>query len=252
MRVAISQPTYLPWIGYLDLIDQVDLFVVLDNVQFAKRSWQQRNRIKTRRGLQWLTVPVVCSGRFDQSIEDVQICEPNFSTEHIRAIEHAYHRSQFFAQYFPELAQRIERNRAGLLVDLNLDLIQWAMGVLGVTSPLVRASSLSVTGKRTELLASICEAVGATHYISPRGSADYLIPEQDLIRSRGIEISFQTYEHPEYFQLSPPFVPFASIIDLIFNEGETARFIMRSGRGDPISIEEFAQSLGPAKTNCVA
>jgi len=108
LKIAINQPTYLPWMGYFDLIDQVDLFVILDNVQFVKQSWQQRNRIKTANGLQWLTVPVIFRGRLGQLIKDVEIRDRQFARDHIRAIELAHSRSTFFAQYFPSLRERLE------------------------------------------------------------------------------------------------------------------------------------------------
>src|SRR5580704_12957199 len=108
VKVAISQPTYLPWLGYFDLIDQVDVFVLLDNVQFEKQSWQQRNRIKTPTGLQWLTVPVIFRGRFGQLIKDVEIREAEFWRNHLRAIELNYRRARFFHQYFEELSSRLK------------------------------------------------------------------------------------------------------------------------------------------------
>jgi hypothetical protein len=82
VKLAIAQPTYLPWLGYFGLLDQVDQFVILDTVQFEKQSWQQRNRIKTPTGLQWLTVPVTFRGRLGQRIVDVEIREPEFWRNH--------------------------------------------------------------------------------------------------------------------------------------------------------------------------
>jgi hypothetical protein len=240
LKVAINQPTYLPWIGYFDLIDQVDLFVVLDNVQFAKQSWQQRNRIRAGDGLLWLTVPVHFRGRFGQLIRDVEIRDPKFSDDHIRAIEIAYRRSPYFDKYFPGLKGRLEDPDKGLLLNLNLNLIAWALEILGIATPFVKASSLNVSGKRTELLANICERVGANQYVSPLGSAEYLLAEQDVLRRRGVGIFFQNYAHPEYRQVFTPFEPYASIIDLIFNCGERAAAVMRSGRREPYSIERLS------------
>lgn len=254
MKVAINQPTYLPWIGYFDLIDQVDLFVVLDNVQFARQSWQQRNRIKTPDGLQWLTVPVVFRGKLGQLIKDVQIRDPQFSSNHIRAIELAYRRSRYFSGYFSAFRKRLKDLREGLLVDLNLGLIAWALEVMGITTPVVRASSLGVSGKRTELLANICESVAATQYLSPLGSAEYLLAEQDVLRERGIDIFFQNYEHPQYQQVFDPFLPFASVIDVIFNQGDNAAVILRGGRRESYSIEQLSalQILDDEKASIVA
>ena len=240
MKVVINQPTYLPWIGYFDLIDQADLFVVLDNVQFVKQSWQQRNRIKTPNGLQWLTVPVEFRGRLGQLLRDVEIRDATFARKHLRAIELAYRRAPYFAAYFRSLAAIIEKRCMGPLLDLNLELIEWTRSVLGIDTPVVRASDLGLPGKRTELLAAICEHVGGDEYLSPAGSACYLLGEQNILTGRGIEVWFHHYQHPEYRQAFPPFEPYASIVDLIFNQGPDALQILREGRCDNYSLEQMA------------
>ena len=126
MRVAIAQPTYLPWSGHFDLIDQVDRHVVLDNVQFEKQSWQQRNRIKGGAGLQWLTVPVEFRGRLGQTIREVQIRDASFARDHLRAIELAYRRAHFFEEYYSALTTHLQSARAGsLLFELNFALLRW-------------------------------------------------------------------------------------------------------------------------------
>lgn len=252
MKIAISQPTYLPWTGYFDLIDQVDLFVLLDNVQFVKQSWQQRNRIRTDKGLQWLTVPIVFRGRHGQLIKDVQIRDLEFARDHSRAIELAYRRARFFSQHFPALKVQLEELREGLLLNLNSGLIRWALEILNIRTPLVQASSLGVDGKRTELLANICGAVGATEYLAPIGSAEYLLAEQDVLRQRGVDISFQNYEHPQYRQVFAPFQPFASVIDLIFNRGDEAAAVMRSGRKGPYSVEQLSSVRAAARPHEVS
>lgn len=239
MKVAISQPTYLPWIGYLDLIDQVDLFVILDNVQFAKQTWQQRNRIRTAAGLQWLTVPVKL--RFGQLINEVEIREAEFHVDHLRAIELAYRRAPHFYNYFDEIGSRLAKRGSSLLLDLNVSLLVWIMEVLDIKTPLIRASTLRQDGKRTGLLANICSALGATEYISPAGSAAYLIAEQQLLTSRGVEVLFHHYEHPVYRQLHKPFTPYASVIDLLFNEGDEALKIVRSGRKPCYPLEAMRE-----------
>lgn len=239
MKVAISQPTYLPWIGYLDLIDQVDLFVILDNVQFVKQTWQQRNRIRTAAGLQWLTVPVKL--RFGQMIHEVEIREPDFHVDHLRAVELAYRRAPHFQRYFDGLGIKFSGRESLLLADLNLALLNWIMQELQIKTPLLRASSLGQSGRRTELLGNICAALGATGYISPAGSATYLLAEHELLTQRGVEVAFHHYEHPVYRQLHKPFTPYASVIDLMFNEGDEALKIVRSGRKPCYSIDEMRE-----------
>jgi WbqC-like protein len=248
MKVAICQPTYLPWLGYFDLMDQVDTFVLLDSVQFEKQSWQQRNRIKTPTGLQWLTVPVVFRGRLGQKIDEVEIRDSEFWRNHARAIELNYARAPFFENYFPglmEIFRSVGHNVR--LVDLNLQLIQWLMRWLGVTTPLVRSSSLNRQGKRSELLASICAAMDATSYLSPIGSAEYLLREVNAFEAQNIEVSFHHYQHPQYRQQFGAFIPYASVLDLLFNEGERSMEIIRSGRGIPFSVEQVAAQVAEAQ-----
>jgi len=245
MKIAISQPTYLPWAGYFDLIDQVDAFVLLDNVQFEKQSWQHRNRIKTPAGLQWLTVPVRCRGRFGQLINEAEIREVGFWRTHLRAIELNYRRAPFFDRYFDELRNRLTKASEALrLVELDVHLLEWFMGVLGVGTPLLLSSHTGQCGKRTELLANLCGALGATQYVSPIGSAAYLLKEMQILQERGIDVIFQHYEHPQYRQLFPPFYAFASVLDLIFNEGEHALEIVRSGRRQGLCPDQVFASAG--------
>jgi hypothetical protein len=239
MKIAISQPTYLPWLGYFDLIDQVDIFVFLDNVQFQRQSWQHRNRLKTPSGLHWITVPVRFRGRFGQRINEVEIRDTGFWRNHLRAIELNYRRTPFFNEYFEELSSRIKTRASGALVaDLDIDLIEWFMDLLGIRSSVLLSSQLEQSGKRMELLANICNSLGARQYVSPLGSAAYLLQEMDILLDKGIDVAFQHYEHPQYSQLFPPFCPYASILDLIFNEGHRALDILRSGRRAPLIPEE--------------
>lgn len=239
MKVVINQPTYLPWIGYFDLIDQAGQFIVLDCVQFEKRSWQQRNRIRTRAGLQWLTVPVKTEGRFGQLIREVEIADPKFWTDHSRAIEFAYRRAPFFDNYFPPLERLLHAHSEGLLLDLNVALLRWLCAELGLRTPMVMASGLQQSGKRTELLANLCSVFGASEYLSPAGSAAYLLAEAAVMRRQGIEVVFHNYQHPVYRQNASGFAPFASVIDLLFNEGPRSYEILRSGRRECLSAAEM-------------
>ena len=247
MRIAICQPTYLPWVGYFDLMDQVGAFVILDTVQFEKQSWQQRNRVKTPAGLQWLTVPVVFRGRLGQKIQDVEIRDLEFGRKHLRAIELNYRRAPFFEKYYRGISSVLEEIRENdgteRLAVLNLRLLEWLAGILGISTPLILASSLGVDGKRTELLANICRRLGSTEYLSPVGSAVYLLAEIDILASAGINVAFHNYDHPEYRQLFPPFLAFASVVDLVFNEGERSGEIMRSGRKIPLPPEKVAGAM---------
>ena len=238
MKIAISQPAYLPWLGYFDLIDQVDTFVLLDSAQFEKQSWQQRNRIKTPTGLQWLTVPVIFRGRFGQRIQDVEIRDREFFRQHLRAIELNYRRAPYFEKYFPELAEILESRASSLLVDLNQRLIHWFCGVLDIRTEIGRSSDLAETGRRSELLVNLCRHMQSKCYLSPLGSAVYLLNDLSKFSEAGIEVEFQHYEHPQYRQLFMPFQSHASVLDLIFNEGDAAMSILRTGRRPAFQPDE--------------
>ena len=239
MRIAIAQPTYLPWLGYFDLMEQVECFVLLDDVQFDKRSWQQRNRIKGPSGLQWLTVPVASRGRFEQRILDVEISEPQFWRTHLRALEHNYHRAPYFELLFPQLARIFEGGHYGLLVELNFSVMDWLCGLLGIQTKRLRSSAMAGNGKRSERLVNICRHLGADTYLSPLGSSAYLLEELQLFSEAGIQVLFQHYEHPQYKQLFSPFCSHASVLDLLFNEGDRSAEIMRSGRRTPFTTDEL-------------
>jgi len=244
MKIAISQPAYLPWLGYFDLIDQVDTFVLLDSVQFEKQSWQQRNRIKTPSGLQWLTVPVVFRGHFGQRIRDVAIRDPEFFRKHLKAIELNYRRTPFFHRYFPEFSEILQSHSTSLLVELNQQLIQWVCNVLGIRTELFRSSDLDERGHRSELLVNLCLRLRSDFYLSPLGSAVYLLEDIDQFADAGIEVGFQHYEHPEYSQLFLPFQSHASVLDLIFNKGSESISILRSGRRPAFRPGEVVCEMG--------
>jgi hypothetical protein len=243
VKIAIAQPTYLPWLGYFDLIDQVDRFVLLDTVQFEKQSWQQRNRIKAPTGLEWLSVPVKIKGRSTQIIEEVEIAEPDFCKKHLNLVRAHYRAANYFKDFFPQFSEILEASSPGRLAVLNFRIIEWLLASLGITVPLVLSSTLKVEGKRSALNLAICEQLGATQYYSAIGSAVYLVSDVDLFTSKGLQVCFQNYAHPEYQQLFPPFCPYASVLDLLFNEGPHSLEIIRSGRRTPFAPAEVALSL---------
>jgi WbqC-like protein family len=234
VKIAISQPTHLPWSGCFDLIDQVDVFGLLDDAPFEKQSWQQRNRIKTPMGLQWLMAPVMIQGRCRQYLKDVEVRDAEFSRTPVLAIEPNYRRSRFFDRYFADLGVCRKCAAGALLADLNLSLLESLTSAMGIRTRLVRSTGLRQAGRRTERLANLCARVGADRYISPLGSAGYRLEEGKVTADRAIAVAFQHYEHPQYAQLFPPFQAYASL-DLTFNEGERSLEILRSGRRNPFS-----------------
>jgi hypothetical protein len=244
---VVFQPTYLPWIGYFDLIDQADVFVLLDNVQFEKQSWQQRNRIRTFNGLEFLTVPVRIKGRFGQSIGEVELADPMFHLAQLRAIDLAYGRAPFHARYRDELAALLAQGAAsGSLCALNTKLIRWFCRQFGIDTPILMASELAPEGKRSAMLVDLCRRTDTQTYLSTAGAWQYLHGEQHLFDDAGIALRLHAYEHPAYRQVYQPFVPYAAALDLLLNEGDAAGAIMRSGRRPSLTP---AQMPPPTVTN---
>ena len=224
------QPTFLPWLGYFSLIDKVDEFIFLDNVQFDKRSWQQRNKIKTKTGASWLSVPVLSRGRSEQLLKDVQILKEGklFPLEKIkRAIQQNYSKSQYFEDYSARIFQIMDTENR-LLCNLNIKLIEEMCHLLKINTNLKKASDLDCSGSKASLLVNICKKVGADTYISPPGSKGYL-DETDLFELEGIQINYHEYNHPKYQQRFKDFLPYMSIIDLVFNMGHESISTIRSG-----------------------
>jgi UDP-4-amino-4,6-dideoxy-N-acetyl-beta-L-altrosamine N-acetyltransferase len=240
------QPTYLPWVGYFDLIDQVDVFIFLDNVQFARRSWQQRNQIRCPGGLEWLSVPVMKSGRRDQLIDAIEIQTGAFPNEHLATVARHYHKAAHFAELWPELSLLIaaageHRN----LNRLNQAVIRWLCSALGIERRIEVAALLPVGGVRSERLCALCKAVSADTYLTPPGSVEYLREDQRVFAAAGISVAVQSYEHPVWTQLYEPFIPFASAIDLLFNEGPGSLAILRSGRHATVPLAEWPVTTRP-------
>lgn len=225
--IAIMQPTFLPWIGYFDLIDQADAFVFLDNVDFTKQSWQQRNRIKTANGVQWLTVPILWRGHSGQKILDVKINQAyKYKEKHIKTITQSYCKAPFFNLYVEEFSN-IFVEPYQKICKLNIDLIVWLCKKLGMETTFIRSSELEINGDKVERLINICRAFDADCYLSPPGSREY-IEENNLFISNNIELMYHNFQHPHYSQLHGDFVPYLSVIDLIFNEGPNSLDIIRN------------------------
>lgn len=226
--VAIMQPTYLPWIGYFGMIDRADVFVFLDSVQFARRSWQQRNRIKAANGVQMLTVPVLKKGAREQRIDDVRIDDAaRFAEKHRRAIEHAMAKAPYFKDYSGGLFATLEAGHERL-ADLDIALIRWLSGAFGIDTSFAQSSQIDAAGSKADLLAEICRALGGDVYLSAPGSAEY-IEESDAFQRAGVALIYHSFEHPAYAQLHGPFEPYLSAIDLLFNLGPGSLACIRSG-----------------------
>jgi len=215
MKVAIIQPSYIPWRGYFDIINSVDIFVFYDDVQYTTRDWRNRNRIKTKDGLQWLTVPV-CNPHHS-IINDIKIDNSiKWRDKHLRSIYHAYSSSKFFNEYFDELAEALF-SEVDKLSSLDINLTHWIMRKIGINTHTICSSSLNPQGKKTERLIDMLVKLGADTYLSGPSASIYL--NQDLMLRNGINVEFKKYNYDPYIQLYGDFECNVSIIDLLFNMG---------------------------------
>ena len=212
------QPTYLPWLGYFDMISRSDCFVLLDNVQFEKKSWQQRNRIKTGTGELMLTVPVLSAGRFEQRIMETEIdVRSPFATKHVKSMTTAYAKAPHLRDLLSGLSSLLQSGETSLAL-FNESLIRWIASALSITTPIIRASKLQASGRGTELTVAQLQELGATTFLAAAGSRPYVSAEHGFAQ-HGIDVEFHNYEHPVYPQLHEPFISHLSAVDALFNLG---------------------------------
>lgn len=225
--VSIHQPQYLPWLPYFDKVAASDIFVYLDNVQFQKNGVQNRNQIKTSQGAIWLTVPVKAS--LELTIAQTPVVGSQWQRKHTRSIQQNYAKAEFRDRFDTGLLP-ILQEEWNYLADLNIAVTEWMFNQLGIQAKRVRASELGVTGSKTDLVLSICKALGATAYISGQGAKNY--QDVTLFRQTGIEVVYQNYYNQPYRQCYPEkgFVSALSALDVILNMGAQARDVMLAGR----------------------
>lgn len=225
MRVTIHQPEHLPWLGFFHKMAQADLYVFMDVVQYRRQYFQNRNRIMGVHEPIWLLVPVRKQQHRHGPIMGVAIDHSrNWQKRYWGSIEYHYHRHPYFEPYAERLHDIIVSPHERL-VDLNYALIGFMREALGITTPMVRASQLGVSGARTRLIHDICRKTGATTYLSgPTGRA--YLDETPFERS-GIAVEYHAFEHPQYAQARrPAFVSHLSTLDLLLNHGPLSRAIL--------------------------
>ena len=216
MIVAIHQPEYLPWLGFFKKMMNVELFVFLDDVQFRKKGWQNRNRIRINDGTTLLSIPVHTHSY--PKINEVTIDnEKNWSIRHKKSILYNYAKAPYFDE-IKDFVESIFEKKFQYLVDLNTEIIKFIMNELEIKSKIVFSSELEISKKGSDRVLDICKAVGADHYITGTFWAESNLRVEEFKKSN-IDVEFQKFQHPIYKQIHGEFIPEMSIIDLLFNEG---------------------------------
>ncbi len=224
MIIAVHQPQYLPWLGYFDKLDRTDIFVFLDDVQFKKNEWQNRNRIKTARGWQWLTVPV--KYRYPMLIGEVEINNSSrWQHKHAQAIKANYARAPHY-HYLDDLFEELFKRSWELISQLNQFVVRRLAEILGINTPIFVASELGDFPQDPDgRLIAITRHFGADTYLAGSGGREYM--KTSKFAESGVELVFQDYVHPVYSQVFGEFEPYMSIIDLILNNGPNSLNILR-------------------------
>lgn len=226
MRIAAHQPQYLPWLGHFDKMDRVDLFVLLDTVQYKKNEWQNRNRIRTAAGWQWLTVPV--HHRFPMTLREVRIDEGPWRRKHREALRLQHARSPHRDAVLPVLDALLGQEFDSLAA-LNARSVTLLAGLLGVRTPIILASALEgLPGGPDERLIALCRRFGCETYLAGAGGQAYM--DLEAYHRAGVRVEFQAFRHPVYPQAHPGFEPNLSAVDLLMNCGPGAIARVRQTR----------------------
>jgi hypothetical protein len=229
MIAAIHQPNFVPWLGYFYKIAHCDLFIILDDVQFTKNSFINRNRIKTPQGQLWLTLPVEQSGRFGQTISETLVkSKEQIAPKLLRTIQMNYSKAPHFRAWGPQFEEILMKKEHNL-ADINLEVIRWVCGILGINTPFKRSSELGgIAGESTERLVNICKKVGADTYLSGLGGNNY--QEVEMYAQAGLRLVTSPFAHPVYAQPWGEFLPNLSVLDALFNCGGATKDFLNGRR----------------------
>lgn len=226
MRISINQPAFIPWLGYFHRIAISDLHIVLDHVQFEKNSYTNRNKIKTKDGTLWLTVPLNTSGKFgDLAINKIEVANQiKWQKKITETIKQFYRKAPFFEQYFPFIEDAILNHE---WIEFNA-LLKYLNGYfqkeLDIQTPLVYSSEIKTEGTKSDLVFNLCKQYNTDTYISGPFGKDYL--DHIKFEEAGIHVEYHEYAHPVYPQQYTSFVPYMSVIDLLFNCGKESNEIL--------------------------
>lgn len=223
--LVAHQPEFLPWLGFVSKATMGDVYIILDSVQFRKRYFQHRNkiRIKSEQGWMWLILPLNRASikEGDKIISKIEIIGGNWPEEHLRAIKLSYANSPYFQEIYDDLCN-IYAKPESKLTDFNTEIIKYAFKKFDIKIPVLRTSDLinsgyKIKGQKTELILSMCHAVGAKTFVSGPFGKTYL--DFDAFKKDNISLVFHSFDHPKYTQIHGSFIPYMSFIDLLFNHG---------------------------------
>jgi hypothetical protein len=224
-KIAILQSNYIPWKGYFDIIGMVDEFIIYDEVQYTKNDWRNRNKIKTPKGIQWITIPVYQRNLL-QRISETVTSDPKWKQKNWSTLKTNYGRAPFFKLYAPQFEEFYTNFNSPFLSEINVYLLKLICEILKIKTSITNSAAYQLSGNPTEKLVSLCIQAGASTYLSGPAAKTYL--EEDYFKKAGIQVEWMDYtNYPEYSQLYMPFEHGVSILDLLFNTGPDASTFMK-------------------------
>jgi hypothetical protein len=224
--LTAHQPVFAPWLGFWHKLALADMYCVFNLTQYEKKSYENRNEIKTNVGKTMLSIPVESKNHFEKTIGDIKIVPGPWSRKHVRTIELAYAKAPYFGTYM-EPVREVMLYPHERLFDLNLAFIRFGMAALGINIPVVTATDYDFQGEKSDLVLDMCRKLGATTYIFGAQGRDYA--DVPSFERAGIEVRFQAYQHPVYPQLHGDFISHLSFIDLLMNCGPESLQVLLSG-----------------------
>lgn len=228
--IACVQSNYIPWKGYFDLINLVDEFILLDDVQYTRRDWRNRNKIKTHHGMQWLTIPVKVKGMYKQLIHEVEISDQSWANKHFQSLKHNYTSSPFYPDYIDVIENIYTTASFASLSHTNHHFLIALCRLLDIKTTLSWSMDYNYNTYDvgpSERLIKLCKQAGATHYLTGPSAKSYM--DTDLFAEASIEVVYMDYSgYTEYPQLFSPFEHNISILDLILNTGSDAKHFLLS------------------------
>ena len=228
MICSVHQPNYLPYLGFFEKVFRSDVFILYDTTQFKKNDWQNRNKLCTADGWQWISMPILHN--FGQKINEVKIKDPQKNIpKNWRSLQVTYSKAPFFKEYSPYF-EEIYLSEIELLSELNCRLIIKTASLLGIKTKFIRSSQLDqIKSTSTKALIDLSNLIEADTYISGGEGINYL--DMDMWKASGLNIIFQKYTHPVYKQFNNKiFQPYMNILDLLFNCGSESLSILTKGQ----------------------
>jgi len=234
MILTAHQPVYLPWLGLFHKISLAETFVYFDQVQYLPKDWMNRNKIRTKDGSIWLTVPVLRKGYRDLKTSEIEINNStNWQKKHLRSISLNYKKSPYFENYIP-FFEDVYSRKWEFLGDLNEYMLKWFLDELGIKVNFLNAKNFKFEGEKSSLILNMCKKLDASTYIFGTLGKDYANVHE--FEKNNVKLIFQDYNHPKYSQLYSEFVSHLSVIDLLFNHGPKSLEIILSNNISQKSI----------------